>query len=48
MKVEIERKFLLASEGWRREVHRSDYIRDGLVASSDERKTLSSSSVDER
>ena len=38
MKVEIERKFLLASEGWRREVHRSDYIRDGLVASSDERK----------
>lgn len=39
MKVEIERKFLLASEGWRREVLRSEYIRDGLVATSDERKT---------
>lgn len=39
MKVEIERKFLLASEGWRREVHHSEYIRDGLVAISDGRKT---------
>lgn len=39
MKVEIERKFLLASDGWRRLVERSDYIRDGLIAVSDERKT---------
>ena len=39
MKVEIERKFLLASEGWRRDIQCSEYIRDGLVASSDERKT---------
>jgi adenylate cyclase len=39
MKVEIERKFLLASDGWRREVQRSEYIRDGLIAISDERKT---------
>lgn len=39
MKVEIERKFLLASDGWRRLVERTDYIRDGLVAVSDERKT---------
>jgi adenylate cyclase len=39
MKVEIERKFLLASEGWRREVQRSEFIRDGLIAISDERKT---------
>lgn len=39
MKVEIERKFLLASDGWRKLVERTDYIRDGLVAASDERKT---------
>jgi len=39
MKVEIERKFLLASDGWRREVQRSEYIRDGLIAISDERNT---------
>lgn len=39
MKVEIERKFLLASDGWRKLVERSDYIRDGLIAVSDERKT---------
>lgn len=39
MKVEIERKFLLASDGWRKLVERSDYIRDGLIAASDERKT---------
>ena len=38
MKVEIERKFLLASDGWRGLVVRSDYIRDGLIAASDERK----------
>ena len=39
MKIEIERKFLLASDRWRGLVQRSDYIRDGLVAVSDERKT---------
>lgn len=39
MKVEIERKFLLASDGWRKLVQRTDYIRDGLVAVSEERKT---------
>jgi len=39
MKVEIERKFLLASDGWRRLVERTAFIRDGLVAVSDERKT---------
>lgn len=39
MKVEIERKFLLASDGWRKLVERTDYIRDGLIAVSDERKT---------
>lgn len=39
MKVEIERKFLLASDGWRKLVERSAYIRDGLIAVSDERKT---------
>lgn len=39
MKVEIERKFLLASEAWRQLVQRSEYIRDGLIAVSDERKT---------
>lgn len=39
MKVEIERKFLLASDGWRKFVELSVYIRDGLIAVSDERKT---------
>ena len=39
MKVEIERKFLLASEEWRREVQYCEYIRDGLIAISDDRKT---------
>ena len=39
MKVEIERKFLLASDGWRKLVERSAYIQDGLLAVSDERKT---------
>lgn len=38
MKIEIERKFLLASDRWRGLVERSDYIQDGLVAVSDERK----------
>lgn len=39
MKVEIERKFLLASDAWRKLVERSEYIQDGLIAVSDERKT---------
>jgi CYTH domain-containing protein len=39
MKIEIERKFLLASEDWRPLVERSEYLRDGLFAFSDERKT---------
>lgn len=39
MKVEIERKFLLASDAWRQLVQRSEYIRDGLIAVSDGRKT---------
>lgn len=39
MKVEIERKFLLASEAWRSVVARSEHIRDGLIAVMDDRKT---------
>lgn len=39
MKVEIERKFLLASERWRSLAEGSDIIRDGLIAMTDERKT---------
>lgn len=38
MAVEIERKFLLASEAWRPLVKAKMHIRDGLIASSDERK----------
>jgi len=38
MKIEIERKFLLASENWRPLVERSEHIRDGLLSSNDERK----------
>jgi CYTH domain-containing protein len=38
MKIEIERKFLLASEDWRLSVERSDIIRDGLISSDEERK----------
>jgi len=37
MKIEIERRFLLASERWRSLVERSEHIRDGLLASNDER-----------
>jgi len=37
MKIEIERKFLLASESWRSLVERSEHIRDGLLALNDER-----------
>lgn len=39
MGIEIERKFLLASERWRVLVQRSENIRDGLVAASGDRKT---------
>ena len=38
MGIEIERKFLLSSERWRELVLRREHIRDGLIASSDERK----------
>jgi len=37
--VEIERKFLLASNHWRSLVQRSVIIQDGLVVASDDRKT---------
>lgn len=39
MGIEIERKFLTASERWRALVQRREIIRDGLVAASDDRKT---------
>lgn len=39
MKVEIERKFLLASDGWRKLVEFTHHIRDGLIAVNDECKT---------
>lgn len=39
MGTEIERKFLLASDRWRTLVQRSDYIRDGLLSASEDRKT---------
>jgi CYTH domain-containing protein len=32
MAVEIERKFLLANDAWKREVIKSEYMRDGLIA----------------
>jgi adenylate cyclase len=35
MKIEIERKFLLASERWRSLVDRSDNIQDGLLSTSE-------------
>lgn len=38
MPVEIERKFLVRNEAWRRAVIRSERLRDGLVAASDGRK----------
>lgn len=39
MSIEIERKFLLASDRWRALVQRSEYIRDGLISATDGRKT---------
>src|SRR5215469_5927323 len=32
MAIEIERKFLLANDTWRREVIKSEHMRDGLIA----------------
>ena len=38
MKVEIERKFLLAGDGWKAAVERTVAIRDGLIAGSNGHK----------
>lgn len=38
MKIEIERKFLLASDGWRARVRSSERIRDGLLSSQEDKK----------
>lgn len=38
MKIEIERKFLLASERWRSLAEECEHIRDGLLSSDNERK----------
>ena len=38
MKIEIERKFLLASERWRALVLSSEHIQDGLLSYDEERK----------
>jgi CYTH domain-containing protein len=38
MSIEIERKFLVANDGWRRRFVRMQRIRDGLVAATDDRK----------
>ena len=38
MGVEIERKFLVASDGWRAHVVRSLHIRDGIIARTPNRK----------
>ncbi len=38
MSVEIERKFLVLDESWRAFCHKSQHIRDALVAASDGRK----------
>ena len=32
MALEIERKFLLANDAWKREVIKSERMRDGLIA----------------
>ena len=32
MAIEIERKFLLANDAWKREVIKSEHMRDGLIA----------------
>ena len=38
MPIEIERKFLVADEGWKQSVVKTSRIRDGLVASENGRK----------
>lgn len=38
MATEIERKFLVANDGWRKSYTRKTQIRDGLVAMTDDRK----------
>lgn len=38
MKIEIERKFLLASDGWRTKIQSSERIRDGLLSWHEKRK----------
>lgn len=38
MAIEIERKFLLADDGWRRIAVRHDRLRDGLLAATADRK----------
>src|SRR6516164_9022105 len=38
MPLEIERKFLLANDGWKRWVTRRIHIRDGLIASNNGNK----------
>ena len=38
MSKEIERKFLVANDGWRKGEARADFLRDGLIASVDGRK----------
>jgi CYTH domain-containing protein len=41
MALEIERKFLLANDDWKREVIRNEHLRDGLIARFGEWKALS-------
>ena len=38
MGIEVERKFLVANDGWRSAVVREEYLTDGLIASTDDRK----------
>jgi CYTH domain-containing protein len=38
MAIEIERKFLVANDGWRRNCCRTERIRDGLIAREGDRK----------
>ena len=38
MAIEIERKFLVANDSWRRSCSRTQHIRDGLIATAGDRK----------
>lgn len=38
MPIEIERKFLVVGDGWRKSVIREERLRDGLIAASEGRK----------